>query len=390
MMDGLSRVALVGLFLWGLWTGLRQQDHVLTWGSLFVLLALVWGAATVAFTALVLRRAMAASPHPRRIEGSTEEPALTGWHCPLAPWVPLREFSSTLNGSPTRFVRQGGRLSEMARFPRRRLQEGLQREFVIKDALGITSWSFRDQRAQGIRILPIVDSSRGLAPMISVVSGADLPDPYAAETGDRLDMRRYRKGDPLRLVLWTIYQRSGHLMVRAPEKAVSQHQRTGLYLLTDPEDFPAAKLARVLLEKDALGPNWRFGADGRLGWANDLEAALDLLADSGQSDSPVRLHSFLQDLARDRFGKCLLLAGNDPEKLERELANLTQAQLPHLDLEIWVVFDHPSALRDPEQSGGRLAGVPPGPPARNTFPKVAGVDMHLVERRGPDFRLVPW
>lgn len=368
-----SRLALVGVFLGGLWSGLRDGDHLLIWSSLFVLLTFFWGALTVVLTGLVLRRAMSRTVHPKRLEGATEITAMTGWHCSVPRWVPLNSFTSNLNGHPTSFLRQGRSLSEVACFPRRRLEEGLVREFVISDFLGMSSWSFQDRRAASIRILPTVGSRQGLVPLVGVVAGADLPDPYSAETGDRLDMRRYRKGDPLRLVLWNIYQRSGHLMVRAPEKAVSQHQRTGLYLLCSPQDFPAAKLARVLLEKEALGPNWRFGADGRLGWASAREEALDLLADSGLEDSPVRVEEFMRDLVRDRFGKCLVLVANDPQGGNRRLARLsTGERLPHISLEIWVVYDRPEV------------------PGRQSFPIITGAEMRLIERHAGQFRLVPW
>jgi hypothetical protein len=369
----LTRIGLVGLFLGALWLGLRHQDLVLIGASLFALGALAWGALTVVLTRLVLAKAIALSEHPSRIEGSSDEETLTGWHWRVPAWLPLATFSSDLNGYPTHFVRVGGRLSEVACFPRRRLQDGLWRQFVISDFLGISTWSFQDRQNAVLRILPTVDSGHGIAPPISVVSGADLPDPYSAETGDRLDMRRYRSGDPLRLVLWSIYQRSGHLMVRAPEKAVSQHQRTGLYLLTNPKDRPAAKLVRVLLEQDALGPQWRFGADGALPWAHHNEQALNALADSGTLESPARVYPFLQDLARDRFGKCLILVTDDPENRNHKLAMLAHGQrLPRLSLEIWVVFD------------------PPNVPARNTFPTIAGAEMLLIERRGAGFKMVPW
>lgn len=373
MKGGLGKGLLVALLVAALGSGIRLGDHLLIWSSAFVLLTLAWAALTVLFTGLVLRRAISVSQHPARIEGSSEEETMTGWHCRVARWVPLTEIDSTLNGQPTRFLRRGGQLSEWACFPRRRLSRGLERHFEVSDFLGFTRWSLQDHRDLPLRILSTIDSTQSVAPHIGVVAGSDLPSHYAAETGDRLDMRRYRKGDPLRLVLWSIYQRSGHLMVRAPEKAVSQHQRTGLYLLTHPKDRPAAKLARVLLERDALGPGWRFGADGSLPWAERSEPALDLLADSGRPEAEVRIHPFLRDLARDRFGKCLLLLAADPETRNHKMAQLAHGErLPRLSLEIWVVYD------------------PPDIPARNTFPTVAGAEMHLIERRGPDFRMVPW
>ena len=370
---GLYRVGLVGLLVWALWTGVREQDHLLFWGSLTVLGCLAWLSASVYLSGTVLRRAVRKSSHPARIDGSCDEELLTGWSFQIPSWLPITAFTSELNGQATTFLRRDGRFSERVAFERRRLQRAVRRQFVVADRFGWATYRFRDNRGVPLRVLPYVNAGRSTAPPIGVVAGADLPSPYSAETGDRLDMRRYRRGDPLRLVIWSIYQRSGHLMVRAPEKAVSQHQRTGLFLLSSISDGPAAKLARVLIERDLLGVGWRFGTDATSPWAEHPETALNLLAESGELDLETRLNQYLFELARDRFGKCLILVTADPATRNQKLSLFAHGGgLPHIGVEIWVVYD------------------PPNIPSRKSFPTVAGADMHLLERLDSEFAMRAW
>ena len=370
---GLYKGCLVGLLLWALWTGVRQQDHLLFWGSLTVLTTLAWLSASVYFSGTVLRLAVRRASHPNRIDGACDEELLTGWSFQVPAWLPITTFTSELNGQSTTFLRREGRFSERVVFDRRRLQRAVRRQFVIADRFGWAVYTFRNNRGVPIRVLPYVHAGRAAAPPIGVVAGADLPSPYSAETGDRLDMRRYRRGDPLRLVIWSIYQRSGHLMVRAPEKAVSQHQRTGLFLVSSSSDAPAAKLARVLLERDLLGVGWRFGSDTPSPWSEDKETALNLLAESGHLELETRLNEYLFELARDRFGKCLILVTADPATRNQKLSLFAHGGgLPHIGIEIWVVYD------------------PPNIPSRKSFPTVAGADMHLLERQDAEFAMRAW
>lgn len=370
---GLYRVCLVGLLLWALWTGVRQQDHLLFWGSITVLTTLAWLSASVYLSGMVLRLAVKRASHPHRIDGACDEELLTGWSFQIPSWLPITTFTSELNGQPTTFLRREGRFSERVTFERRRLQRAVRRQFTVADRFGWASFTFRNNRGVPIRVLPYVHAGRATAPPIGVVAGADLPSPYSAETGDRLDMRRYRRGDPLRLVIWSIYQRSGHLMVRAPEKAVSQHQRTGLFLVSSSSDAPAAKLARVLIERDLLGVGWRFGSDTPSPWAEDKETSLNLLAESGQLELETRLNEYLFELARDRFGKCLILVTADPATRNQKLSLFAHGGgLPHIGIEIWVVYD------------------PPNIPSRKSFPTVAGADMHLLERQNTEFAMRAW
>lgn len=375
MKNRLGRVVVLGVVILGFWNGILNQDHLLIWGCGFFLVCLACCALHVAITVRTVRRAGSQTRHPNRIESQTGQERLTGWRLRFLRKVPTAQIRWTLNEQPTSWDRRRGVISERVEFDRRRLDLGLTRRFEVRDPLGFFVWRWVQEWPNQLRVLPEVDSSRALAPPIGVVAGSDLPDPSSAETGDRLDMRRYRKGDPLRLILWPIYQRSGHVMVRAPERAVSQHQRTGLYILNGPQDNSSAALARILLERDALGTGWRFGAEGSgLPWAHALEDSLDALAAGGSRElKTYDLQHFLEDLTRDRFGKCLILVSPDPENRNHKVTSLAHGErLPRIGIEIWVVAAH-----------GEL-------PHRNSFPRIAGVDMNLIARDNEAFKMVNW
>jgi hypothetical protein len=107
-----------------------------------------------------------------------------------------------------------------------------------------------------------------------------LPHPLGDLTGDRVDMRRYVAGDPLKLALWKIYARTGVLMVRTPERAIAPSVRVAAYLPAAFGDEPPAAAARVAIENGLLGEGWTFSADGANHPAADIDGALTLIAGS--------------------------------------------------------------------------------------------------------------
>ena len=94
-------------------------------------------------------------------------------------------------------------------------------------------------------------------------------------------MRHYVPGDPLRLALWKLYARTGQLMVRMPERAISPSWRIVAYLVSTKLDEPAAAAARVAIEGGLFGEGWRFSADGaKNAPATSTPEALTLIAAS--------------------------------------------------------------------------------------------------------------
>jgi len=104
--------------------------------------------------------------------------------------------------------------------------------------------------------------------------------PEGSPNGDRIEMRRYSPGDPLRLVLWKIYARTGQLLVRMPERAFTPSVRAMTFFVAGKGDEPSANLLRTILEKRLLGPNFLFGADGAAALTSSVPEALDQLLHS--------------------------------------------------------------------------------------------------------------
>jgi hypothetical protein len=73
-----------------------------------------------------------------------------------------------------------------------------------------------------------------------------------------------------------------------------------VYLVCGPQDEPSASAVRAALESGALGENWRLGADGCSGEARRLDAALELLARSGNARGTSRIDDFVARGAASR------------------------------------------------------------------------------------------
>jgi hypothetical protein len=136
----------------------------------------------------------------------------------------------------------------------------------------------------------------------SLAGGDDVPHPLGLPEGDRVDMRRYAPGDPVRLVLWKTFARTRQLLVRMPERALVPARRTVGYLVAGAGDEASAAAARVAVESGALGRDWVFGADGSPEPTGVLDEALIRIAGSSafREDGAAGLERFLREA--DRFG----------------------------------------------------------------------------------------
>ena len=114
-----------------------------------------------------------------------------------------------------------------------------------------------------------------------MASDEGLPHPSGAPEGDRMEIRRYVPGDPVRHILWKVYARTRQLNVRVPEKAIDRSQRIVAYLLTGDGDGAAAGAARMALQNELLGADWLFATDGFPEPTDDLEQSLLAIAGSG-------------------------------------------------------------------------------------------------------------
>ena len=207
---------------------------------------------------------------------------------------------------------EAGEAFEEFTFPRRGQVHSVEREFEIADVLGFACIRFRSKQILRCDVLPTPQALDRSAFVTSFHTGEDLADLRGEPVGDRVDMRQYAAGDPPKLLLWKLYARTGKLMVRQSERAVSPTPRTCAYLVSGPQDEIAAGLMRSILESGLLGQGWRFGADGNQGHCSVVEEALTFLARSGNPGHSCGLAAFLEQASRDGFSGCLVILPSQP------------------------------------------------------------------------------
>lgn len=159
----------------------------------------------------------------------------------------------------------------------------IDRRVSVGDAFGICSIQFTARQSCTVKIVP--ESIAPTLPSIlqGVQGGGDQAHPFGLATGDRIDIRNYAQGDPVRFILWKVYARTGQLVVRTPEKAFEPIQRLVAYLIVHPSDGSAAALATSVIQSNQLGESWAFGVDGYHGACVEVASAVEAVTASGSS-----------------------------------------------------------------------------------------------------------
>jgi hypothetical protein len=143
----------------------------------------------------------------------------------------------------------------------------------------------------------------------SFFSESDETNPEGTFEGDRMEMRQYQPGEPVRHMIWTISMRTGgqRQYVRIPEKSGDRSFR--IHFATGQGDEAAARLADHLLLEEPMGRQWRFSMTGGGGdWSRtDRDVAREAVAASGGGS-----HSAAREDGGVRGGlACLLVMGPD-------------------------------------------------------------------------------
>lgn len=166
---------------------------------------------------------------------------------------------------------------------RRGYWESIHRVVRVGDAFGICAIEFPSIQPCELTVLPKL-VSHYLPPILQgLQSGGEQGNPFGKPYGDRIDIRNYAVGDPVRFILWKVYARTGQLVVRTPERSLEPVQRMLSYLIVDPADSACAALSLAVLESGFLGESWGFGVDGHNGVCTDVSSATDAVVVSGNS-----------------------------------------------------------------------------------------------------------
>ncbi|MBU6161768.1 MAG: DUF58 domain-containing protein, partial [Myxococcales bacterium] len=188
----------------------------------------------------------------------------SGVRLPALRWLPFVHISWRWVSPDARVTmdRTGKWILERV-LPRRRTIVGsVERHIDVTDVFGLAGVTLRHRSTGQVTVLPGSGALNRIRVVKGLAGGHDLSHPDGPPTGDRIDLRPYAPGDPVRLVLWKVFARSRRLVVRTPERAISPVQKTIAYMVAGPNDEASAGAARSALEDGSLGEDWVMGADG--------------------------------------------------------------------------------------------------------------------------------
>lgn len=266
----------------------------------------------------------------------------SGVRLPALRWLPFVHISWRWVSPDARVTmdRTGKWILERV-LPRRRTIVGsVERRIDVTDVFGLAGVTLRHRSTGQVTVLPGSGALNRIRVVKGLAGGHDLSHPDGPPTGDRIDLRPYAPGDPVRLVLWKVFARSRRLVVRTPERAISPVQKTIAYMVAGPNDEASAGAARSALEDGSLGEDWVMGADGTPTISSEVSEALTVLARSGTVEEPVQgigLHAFLSGDAASVGSRAIVFVPATPGVWLARAAAAARGSTT--DIEFVVAFD---------------------------------------------------
>jgi hypothetical protein len=204
-------------------------------------------------------------------------------------------------------------------------------------------WEFEKEDLVELQVEPANVPPIGQVPRIHRENGHG-DEGEGSGDGDLLDFRTYHHGDSASRVLWKLYDRTGKLFVRKPEKSGSA--LVGIFLVCTPGDEPAAELAWYATNKemarsqDFFGENWVFGTSAHFGVGRensmpvasaDWKRTRETILTSGQQHeaaSPEELRqsidAFIASAGSGLTSVVVLFGGENPRLPAEGLASVCQ------------------------------------------------------------------
>ena len=180
-------------------------------------------------------------------------------------WAPLFDFELAWEepgGFDAWFEDEFLGRTERVRPRTRGLYDAVVRRITVRDVLGLARVRFRVRVPHALRCVPAKAAVSRLPLSEQFRPGEVIGNPLGPAQGDPVDIRRYVPGDPLKLVNWRIFARTGELIVRTPERPVSPFITTLAYLVAARGDDASASIAWTALDRGLLGHEVIFMAEG--------------------------------------------------------------------------------------------------------------------------------
>lgn len=311
-------VAVLGLTSAAIAVGWDEVDLVLLGAGVIGAIAVLFALLVVGIAVWRVRVRLSALP---RVEGARVlecgYPVRTGFVMPRLWFLPgVRLTWSWIEPiAKVRMLQAGLSLEEEVTPIQRGWRDDLTRQVTVGDPFGLATVTMTHVEPRPVRMLPSVGGLKSMHVVRTLAGGSDLAHPEGTPEGDRLDLRHYAPGDPIRFVLWRVFARTRELVIRQPERALSAARKTMAYLVAGSGDEPAAGAARVAVDVGALGGDWAFGADGVPTPASNKDDALEALARSAsapESEHGRGLAPFIERASPDAGGRTVVFCPGRP------------------------------------------------------------------------------
>jgi len=353
---GLAVLIFASLGYWGL--GVPRVDYVVQFVASLAFALIAMAFLSCVTGVYLLRRRLAELPGPKAILFEAKRGYATILEIPKFRWIPTMELSWDWvepRGFEVSVQTQASGLIEVVEAWERGAFESIRRRFVIEDAFGLVRFVHYHDEARPMKVLPWKGHVENSVMLRAHAGGDELSHPAGEKIGDRIDLRRYQPGDPLKWVLWKVFARTGEMMVRTPERAISPSVRILAFLPSAEHDEPAAAAARVAVSTQILSSDWRFRADGAATTATDTEAAVEQIIRSRHArldgnGNGSDLRAFLEAEADSIGSRVVLFVPARPGSwLNNCLDAISEYQLPLTA----IVCTDGVAQPDEEQNEGR-------------------------------------
>ncbi|MEC7983653.1 MAG: DUF58 domain-containing protein [Myxococcota bacterium] len=288
--------------------GNNQRDYILVLVGACALCLILLGFLSTILGAIYLKIYLARFPFTANISIMEGLRSQTGFRLRLPWWLPLVQCE-------WRWVEPDVKVEliddlETTTFLRRGLWDSVMREFVLGDNFGICRIRFRQEVASSVGVE--ANPGKLQSPMLALgmQDGSDLSHPLGKPYGDKVDIRNYAPGDPVRYILWKIYARTGQLVVRKPEKALQPADRVLAYLISAKDDAAAAGAVTATISGQTLGRDWKLGTDGFPAAVQDREEAKNIIIKSAQASpgQAADLSAFIDDASDSLYQNLLVFA----------------------------------------------------------------------------------
>ena len=288
--------------------GVAQLDYVLVIVGAVALFLVAFGAFCTVVGSLYVLYCLQEHKEEKDISIVESFSCHTGFSLVMPWWLPIAQVSWTWEAPcvPIEIVKSGERVV----FPRRGHWERIRRHFRITDLFGICRIRFSHESKMDVLVEANLGKLENPVFAQGMQAGGDMPHPMGKPYGDRVDIRNYAPGDPVRYILWKIYARTGQLVVRNPEKSLQPAERILAYLIASDRDSAAAGAAQATINAQGSRDDWKFGADGSLSIVTDRQQATDLITRSVDAEEKQGAHieTFIREAQDERFQSLIVFA----------------------------------------------------------------------------------